>query len=123
MFMDRSVLRSRSHRVLDQSCTPRIRVARRRWHEGCRRASRNALCLLLGPGRLRHGQGEDAALERRLGLVLVDLEGQRDPPLEAAVVPLAEAAILVVGLRLLLAPDREHAVVDEHLDILLVEPR
>jgi hypothetical protein len=60
------------------------------------------LLHLLG---LRQGHGEDAVLERRRDLVLVDAL-ERDAALEPAVAALAEQPILVLDLGLLLAPDR-----------------
>src|SRR5829696_4952343 len=62
-------------------------------------ADRNALGLLLGLGRLWQPDSEHAVLERRVSLLLVDLERQRDAALETTVVALAEAAVLVVRLR------------------------
>src|SRR4051812_42814709 len=84
-------------------------------------ADGDALGLVLGLGGLRQGYGEHAVAERRLRLVLLDRKRQRDHPLEAAIVALAEAALLVLRLRPLLAPDGQDVVVHEHLDILLIQ--
>ena len=71
----------------------------------------------------RQGHGEHAVLERRLRLVLLDLEGQRDAALEPAIVALAEAPALVLGLGPLLAADGQDVVVHQDLDVLLVHAR
>src|SRR5215212_2585017 len=83
----------------------------------------DALRRVLRGRRFRDGNGEHAVLERRLRLLLVDFEGQRDTALEAAVVVLAEAPALVLALGFLLAADREDVVVHEDLDVLLVDAR
>src|SRR3954464_13116905 len=78
-------------------------------------ADGDALGLVLGLGGPRQGHGEHAVVERRLRLVLLDPTRQRDNPPEATVVGLAEAALLVLRLRPLLAPDGQDVVVHEHL--------
>src|SRR5829696_7830020 len=80
------------------------------------RVDGDALRCVLRGRRFRDGDGEHAVLERCLGLLLLDLDGQRDAALEAAVVALAEAPALVLALGFLLAADREDVV----LDVLLL---
>src|SRR4051812_42290868 len=70
---------------------------------------RNLFHLPLRGRQFRQRDGEDAVLERRRNLVLIDIVDW-DPPLETAVVALAEATLLVFGFALLLAADRQHAV-------------
>src|SRR3954452_17117448 len=84
-------------------------------------ADGDALGPVLSLGGSRQGHGEHAVVKRRLGLVLLDRKGQRDHPLEAAVVALAEPALLVLRFGPLLAPDGQDVVVHEHFDILLVQ--
>src|SRR5215203_3970439 len=87
------------------------------------RVDGDALRRVLRGRRFRDRDGEHAVLERRLGLLLVDLVGQRDAALEAAVVALADAPALVLALGFLLAADGEDVAVHEHLDFLLVHAR
>src|SRR5215217_3520479 len=84
------------------------------------RVDGDALRRVLGGCGLRHCHREHAVLERRLRSLLVDLEGQRQAALEAAVVAFAEAPALVPALGLRLAADGEHVVVDEELDVFLI---
>ena len=54
----------------------------------------------------RQGDGEHAVVKQRLGLVLLDRKGQRDHPLEAAIIALGKPTLFILGLGPLLAPVR-----------------
>src|SRR5438046_969508 len=76
--------------------------------------------LLLGFRRLASlGQmdGQQTVAEFRLAMLLVDSRRHRDLPLELAVEALRIAALFL--LVLLLAPKREHTVVDRPFDVLV----
>src|SRR3954451_9568153 len=76
--------------------------------------------LLLRSRRFRQRHGEDALVERGSDLVLIDVI-DRDMALEPAIEALAEATFLVLGLALLLAADRQHAVCEFDCDVLFFE--
>ena len=54
--------------------------------------------------------------------VFLDIERQRDPPLETSVEALAKPSALVLRLGLLLAAQGKDPIINENFDVFLVEP-
>src|ERR1041385_3857451 len=82
---------------------------------GIDRDALDTLPRLVGFGQ---GDGQDPVFERRLGLVLLHVV-QRYLTLERAIIALAEVPALAIVLGLLLAAERQDAVGDFDLDVLL----
>jgi hypothetical protein len=82
----------------------------------------DALHARLRLRRFRHRHGEHAVLERGGHLILVHVL-DRDAPLEATVIALAEQPVRVVRLASLLALDGERAVRELGLNFFLIEAR
>src|SRR5579871_4778987 len=76
--------------------------------------------LRFGFVRLRHGNSQDTLGEGSRYLVLLDVF-ERDAPFEAAVVSFADSAVLVLGLRLLFAGDRQHSVGKFEANVFFVQ--
>src|ERR1041385_3205075 len=85
---------------------------------GIDRDALDTLPRLVGFGQ---GDGQDPVFERRLGLVLLHVV-QRYLTLERAIIALAEVPALAIVLGLLLAAQRQDAVGDFDLDVLLRHP-
>src|SRR5215207_11330830 len=119
--------------LLFMSCTPMSKPSRcPRKQSGRERHSVPAHSLLLavdgdppdfflGRRRLRQRHGKDAVLERRGDLISFHVI-DRNAALEAAVVALGEATLLVLGFALFLAADAQEAVSQFDVDILLFQP-
>src|ERR1043166_5964683 len=100
---------------------PRVK---QRWSGSARpflfAVDRNPFDVGLRLRRLGHRHGQHPVLERRGHLVLVHVV-DRNAPFKMPVIPLAEAPLLVLGLGLLLALDREHAVCKFDLHVFFVK--
>lgn len=80
---------------------------------------RDPLYFLSRPFRFRQGHGEDAVLERRRHLILLDVVDW-NAALEPAIITLAEQPVLVFRFGFLFAFDCENAIRKLDLEVLLV---
>src|SRR5690554_6270745 len=72
---------------------------------------------------LGQGDGQHAVSKAGIHLVFLYFVTKRDAALEAAIDALRELAALVLGLRAFLAPERQHTVVEQDFNILLLKAR
>lgn len=86
-------------------------------------ADRDATAALWRPGGAGQHRAEYAVPERGLGLVLLDRGREDEAALEAAVGALRLAALLVGRLSPLQASQRQNAIINRELDVLLVQAR
>lgn len=66
---------------------------------------------------------EDATLERGTYIIFNDVVANQDPTFKAAIKALEKAFYGIVVLYSLFSPMREKAILQQHFNILLVEPR
>lgn len=82
---------------------------------------RNPLDPRLRFWRLRQGHGKHAIFERGGNLVLLDLISEWNAAFEAAIEPFGELAVLVISFGPFLAAQRQHGIIEQDLDILLIQ--